>query len=490
MDSNKLTKDPIHGYIKFENWVIQFIDTPQFQRLRDIKQLGTAFYVFPGATHTRFEHSLGTAYLAYNLTKRLQEQQGKNNDDERNLKCVTLAALCHDLGHGPYSHLFDRDFIKDSLGINWKHEEGSITMFQDLLDKNPIDFESMGLEKPDDVEIIKALIKGDPKSLTLTESTRNIPKYLFNIVNNGENSLDVDKFDYFARDCYYSGAKIQFDFQRLMQLSRVMDDEIVYYYKECYLIYELFHTRYSLHKTVYKHRVVRAIDHMICDALKHAQKYLEKKFEVEKFDDLINNGEKYIQLSDSIFYEIEYSKDKELTGSKEIIEQIKKRKLYKLVDEFLTEKKEDSEKKKINEKIINCIKNVDHNDIIIDWLSFDYGKKDKNPVKFVKFYDFDDDKKPFQVKKIKKEDVSYFLPTVYKEEIVRIYLRTKKNDKKDELKIKIKEIKTAFRAKAKDLKLINEEEEESNSESEKDEKGRKPSISDETSQRKKSKNEK
>ncbi|CAG8821510.1 34740_t:CDS:10, partial [Gigaspora margarita] len=469
MDSNKLIKDPIHGYIKFENWVIQFIDTPQFQRLRDIKQLGTAFYVFPGATHTRFEHSLGTAYLAYNLTKRLQEQQGKNNYDERNLKCVTLAALCHGLGHGPYSHLFDRDFIKDSLGINWKHEEGSITMFQDLLDKNPIDFKYMGLEKPDDVEIIKALIKGDPKSLTLTESTRNIPKYLFNIVNNGENSLDVDKFDYFARDCYYSGAKIQFDFQRLMQLSRVMDDEIVYYYKECYLIYELFHTRYSLHKTVYKHRVVRAIDHMICDALKHAQKYLEKKFEVEKFDDLINNGEKYIQLSDSIFYEIEYSKDKELTRSKEIIEQIKKRKLYKLVDEFLTEKKEDSEKKNINEKIINCIKNVDHNDIIIDWLSFDYGKKDKNPVKFVKFYDFDDDKKPFLVKKIKKEDVSYFLPTVYKEEIVRIYLRT---NEKDELKIKIKEIKTAFRAKAKDLKLINEEE--SNSESEKDEKGRRP----------------
>ncbi|CAG8806695.1 7176_t:CDS:2, partial [Racocetra persica] len=95
--SNKMIKDPIHGYIEFEGWAVKFIDTPQFQRLRDIKQLGTAFYVFPGATHTRFEHSLGTAHLAYTLTKRLQEQQGKNVDDERNLKCVTLAALCHDL---------------------------------------------------------------------------------------------------------------------------------------------------------------------------------------------------------------------------------------------------------------------------------------------------------------------------------------------------------------------------------------------------------
>ncbi|CAG8823722.1 483_t:CDS:2, partial [Gigaspora margarita] len=116
IDEKKLIKDPIHGYMEFENWALKFIDTPQFQRLRDIKQLGTAFYVFPGATHTRFEYSLGTAHLAYTLTKKLQEQQGENNNDERNLKCVTLAALCHDLGHGPYSHLFDRDFIKNRLG--------------------------------------------------------------------------------------------------------------------------------------------------------------------------------------------------------------------------------------------------------------------------------------------------------------------------------------------------------------------------------------
>ncbi|KAF0526937.1 HD phosphohydrolase domain-containing protein [Gigaspora margarita] len=460
MDANKLIKDPIHGYIEFEDWVIQFKDTPQFQRLRDIKQLGIAFYVFPGATHTRFEHSLGTAHLAYNLTKRLQEQQEKNDDDDCNLKCVTLDALCHDLGHGPYSHLFDRDFIKEYLGIGWKHEEGSLTMFEDLINKNPIDLESMGLKRPDDVEIIKALIKGDPKYLT--KSTRNIPKYLFNIVNNGKNSLDVDKFDYFARDCYYSGVKIQFDFHRLMRLSRVMDDEIVYYYKECYLIYELFHTRYSLCKTVYKHRVVRAIEHMICDVLKQAKQYLEKKFEVESFEDLINDGEKYMQLSDSIFYEIEHSKD------------------------------EKNINKQILDEIINCVENVDCNDVIVDWISFDYCKKDKNPVKFVKFYDFDNNKKPFLIKEIKKADVSYFLPKVYKEEIVRIYLRTKENDTKDELKTKIK---AAFRRKAKYLNLIKEEDE-SNSESEdgndnsdgaekkseKDEKDKRSGTSDETSQ--------
>ncbi|CAG8765774.1 47_t:CDS:2, partial [Gigaspora rosea] len=141
-----------------------------------------------------------------------------------------------------------------------------------------------------------------------------------------------------------------------------------------------------------------------------------KKFEVENFNDLINDGEKYIQLSDSIIYEIEYSKDK------------------KNINE------------KILDKVINCVENVDRKDVIVDWLSFDYCKKDKNP------------------------DVSYLLPKVYKEEIVQIYLRTKENDQKDELKIKVKEIKTAFRENAKILKLIKEEEEGSSSESEKDKK--------------------
>ncbi|RIB05946.1 hypothetical protein C2G38_2148294 [Gigaspora rosea] len=201
------------GYIEFEDWVIQFIDTPQFQRLRDIKQLGTGFYVFPGATHTRFEHSLGTTYLAYNLTKRLQEQQGKNADDDRNLKCVTLAADL-DMDHIVIY------FIKECLGIGWKQEEGSITMFEDFLNKNLIDLDSIGLKKPDDVEIIKALIK---------------------VLKNAN--------------------------------------------------------------------LVRAIDHMICDVLKQAKQYVEKKFEVESFKILINAGEKYMRLSDSIFYEIEQSKD-------------------------------------------------------------------------------------------------------------------------------------------------------------------------------------
>src|ERR1051325_11020439 len=80
-------------------------------------------------------------------------------------------------------------------------------------------------------------------------------QFLFDIVANKTNSIDVDKFDYLARDCHYLGIKTVFDFSRLMNFSRVNGDQIAYYDKECYNIYELFHTRYSLFKRAYYHRV-------------------------------------------------------------------------------------------------------------------------------------------------------------------------------------------------------------------------------------------
>lgn len=400
---------------------------------------------------------------------------------------MTLAALCHDLGHGPYSHLFDRDFIKNRLGMNWKHEKGSITMFEDLLKKNSITMKSINLED-EDKEFIKALIKGDKKYNINKPDKDKRPNYLFDIVNNEKNSIDVDKFDYFARDCYYSGAKRLFDFSRLMRLSRVMNDEIVYYYKECYLVYDLFHTRYSLHKTLYKHCTVRAIDHMICDVLEKADHYYNFKSAINE-----RNPEKYMRLSDYIFHEIEHSEDDKLAKSKEIIKQIRERKFYKFVDECLIKlknkentngdniaeikentKKDNMAEIKIKEDIMDGIidcgatlngANLKREDVIIDWLSFDYGKKDENPVKYVKFYN-KNDKEP---KKIKKNDVSYLLPIVYKEEIVRIYLRTKGNEKESELEKSFNLIKVAFhsfRKNAKNSGLIDEEEEESSNESE------------------------
>ena len=127
--SSRTVYDPIHGHLTFDDYVWKIIDTPEFQRLRNLKQLGSVQYVFPGGTHSRFEHSIGTAYLSNRLINHLirnfenKEEIGYSNysqfhaqnekiNEEFNIRAVTMAGLCHDLGHGPFSHLFDRRVIK------------------------------------------------------------------------------------------------------------------------------------------------------------------------------------------------------------------------------------------------------------------------------------------------------------------------------------------------------------------------------------------
>lgn len=101
--------DCIHGHMKLDSYTWDYIDTIEFQRLRNLKQLGNAWYIFPGGTHTRFEHSLGVAHLSNRLCNLLCDYK---EDMRYYAKPITLAGLCHDLGHGPFSHLFDRWVIK------------------------------------------------------------------------------------------------------------------------------------------------------------------------------------------------------------------------------------------------------------------------------------------------------------------------------------------------------------------------------------------
>ncbi|XP_067298511.1 uncharacterized protein [Pseudorasbora parva] len=110
--SRKIFNDPIYGQIELDPLLVKIIDTPQFQRLRHIKQLGGAYLVYPGATHTRFEHSLGMAHLAGSLINVLKEKQSELITD-KDVQCVKVAALCYNLGHGPFSHLFER-FIEEA----------------------------------------------------------------------------------------------------------------------------------------------------------------------------------------------------------------------------------------------------------------------------------------------------------------------------------------------------------------------------------------
>ena len=128
MDS-KLIYDPIHGYITFNSLELNIIDSSIFKRLQNIKQLGTCHYVFPGANHTRFSHSLGTCYLAGKLLESIHQRQPDIGITAREIQLVKIAGLCHDLGHGPFSHTFDNvviPYLKDHnipFNIDSNHEK-------------------------------------------------------------------------------------------------------------------------------------------------------------------------------------------------------------------------------------------------------------------------------------------------------------------------------------------------------------------------------
>ena len=124
--------DIIHGNIMIDPLATRIINTEEFQRLRNIKQLGCCNYVFPSAVHTRFEHSIGVYHLA---SKYIEILKKEIQFTENQIKCILCAALIHDLGHGPYSHLFDELFDQSK-----NHEFRSIQIFKNMNQKYNLDF--------------------------------------------------------------------------------------------------------------------------------------------------------------------------------------------------------------------------------------------------------------------------------------------------------------------------------------------------------------
>ena len=239
--SGKTFNCPIHGHLELSPLSVKVIDTPQFQRLRDISQLGGVYYVFPGAASKRFEHCIGVAYLARYFIEKLASQQPELNISSVDILCVELAGLCHDLGHGPFSHLFDAKVLPQ-LGVkHFVHEHASIGILDILISENNLmsEFERNGLTA-DDIHFIKELILGDADEapIDFNWKGRGDKTFLYDIVANKRNGIDVDKFDYFARDCHVLGVSKSFDCLRLMKFAR-------YCFKFKQLSYTLFCFIYS-----------------------------------------------------------------------------------------------------------------------------------------------------------------------------------------------------------------------------------------------------
>ncbi|KAJ2785643.1 hypothetical protein GGI15_001844 [Coemansia interrupta] len=407
--NTKYVNDPIHGYIDLSKTILQFVDTPQFQRLRHLKQLGSSYYVFPGASNNRFEHCIGTSHLASQVLQGLSQRQPELGITERDFRCVALAGLCHDLGHGPFSHVFDNEFIPRVCdNTSWSHEEGSEMMLHYAIDDNSIDIDE------DDVTFIKRLIRGS------RTGTGDEKLFLFDIVANQRNGVDVDKFDYIQRDCYNVGVKSSYDFSRLMLNSRVIDDQICYNHKEAYNLAEMFHTRYSLHKRVYSHRAAKAIEFMLVDAMTIANPVL-------RISDAIHDPRQYQNLTDEVIRDIERSREPELQEARNIIKRINTRDIYRFVDEFIIPPDLVSvvTSSTITEAAIVGFRadgdDFSEADILIDFCRIHYGMRSENPVDHINFFS---KYKPDEKFSIPSEIISLCMPQKYEECIVRIFTRS------------------------------------------------------------------
>uniref|UniRef100_A0AAY4CH50 HD domain-containing protein n=1 Tax=Denticeps clupeoides TaxID=299321 RepID=A0AAY4CH50_9TELE len=386
--------------------LVKIIDTPQFQRLRHIKQLSFGYWVYPGACHNRFEHSLGVCHLAGELAKTLRESQPELNITKEDILCVQIAGLCHDLGHGPFSHLYDdllKEVCKNADKMDLKHETRSVKMFEHLVEDTENKLKPVMEEhdlKEDDRKFISELIQGLDENSNVNFNILSAPqgsrgpgkKFLYDIVANSRNGVDVDKWDYLARDCYYLGVQNNFDYRRFLRFARVcsVDGEmqICTRDKEAQNLYDMFATRKSLHCKAFQHRVVNVIKIMVIDALKKADDFVEiagsggKKFSITK---AISDMEAYTKLTDHIFEQILYSSKEELKDSKEILMKIVKHQHYKFVGQIFLE----TEKKPLA-------------------VAIGYGKKKKNLINGFNFYSKDDPKK---AKRIELDQVNEFLKT-------------------------------------------------------------------------------
>lgn len=226
----KFIRDSVYGDIRLNEIEVEVMDNPQFQRLRRIKQLGLISLIYPGANHTRFEHSIGTMHIASKLADKLD----LNQDDK---ELVRISALLHDIGHGPFSHV--------SEGVlSFPHEELTKYVIENTAIRDII-------EKKFDITKIIEIINGEGK---------------FGPIVSGE--LDADRMDYLLRDSHYTGVAYGIiDYERIisnLNLNKHLSLDI----KGVQAAEGALVSRYFMYPSVYQHHTTRIVNSMFRRGLK------------------------------------------------------------------------------------------------------------------------------------------------------------------------------------------------------------------------------
>ncbi|MCP5469881.1 MAG: HD domain-containing protein [Chlamydiales bacterium] len=255
--------DPIHGFIRLNSIEKRLIETAAFQRLRYLRQMGMAYLVYPGATHTRFEHSLGVMELASRIFHTIYP--GKN------AQAVRLAALCHDLGHLPFSHT-----AEESLLGSKGHEQMTIEIVKSL--KMPLKEEVLALLNCEGVEA--RIITDD--------------------------NFGADRIDYLLRDAYYTGVRFgHVDYSHLIDSLCLIEGEIGVHINGIQAVESLWIARYMMYARVYHHTKV-------CIYSEQMRRFMEHYYQEVGFPETI---EEYLAQKDyTILHAMEKSHDPLLRG--------------------------------------------------------------------------------------------------------------------------------------------------------------------------------
>lgn len=241
MNEHKIISDPVFGFVKIKRGLLyDIVQHPFFQRLNRINQLGLASVVYPGARHTRFQHSLGAFHLMSEAIKSLTEKGIYIFDSEA--EAVQAAILMHDIGHGPFSHVLENTLIH---GIS--HEDISLLMM-----------EQMNCDMKEQLNLAISIFKDE------------YPNKIFHQLISSQ--LDMDRLDYLRRDSFYTGVtEGNIGSARIIKMLNVKDDKLVVDSKGIYSIENYLTTRRLMYWQVYLHKTAVGYEKVLVNTLRRAK---------------------------------------------------------------------------------------------------------------------------------------------------------------------------------------------------------------------------
>ena len=274
----KIVHDSVHGSIRLQGVFLKLLEAPELQRLHSIHQLGLAYLVYPGANHTRFEHSLGT----FSVAGRICEGLGLEAEEASLVQC---AALLHDVGHLPYSHTLEfvlhGQFGIDHAEISRRLIRGEQAILSDedrkIIGEGPSIAEILekhGLPPKEVAGLLEGLVRGDGSQKTLVEDTGqthfNSRRYLSQIIIG---PVDSDQLDYLKRDSHYTGVAYGvIDLDRLIRTLQIFNGDLVVDRGGLSAVEGMLVARALMFSSVYFHKTVRISELMLAKAVEQLNK--------------------------------------------------------------------------------------------------------------------------------------------------------------------------------------------------------------------------